>query len=301
MLARCLSSLQIAGNECGYPCELIVVDDASRDGSARLVRERFPKARLVVNPKNLGFARTINRGAGMARGTILVLANNDIVADAGFLRELAKWFFKRGEDLPKGCLGDRLFAISARTVRWYDGEPNQLCMGAVWRGGRLTPAYSTPKAATPCLFVQAGAAAYDLALFRQLGGLSTLYEPGYWEDYDLSWRAARRGWFSLYDPASFAMHHGGGSMTRRYGADGVAAMKVRNHILFELANLSSPRLALEWIARLPLQVSRDRRFARAFLEAVARFPRAARQRLMESGPHSDASLLASYRDFTPSF
>lgn len=306
LLERCLSSLQISARRSGLTFELIVVDDASSDGSAALIRGRFPGAKLVLNSKNLGFARSVNRGARAARGRILVLANNDIAVQEGFIGEIVKWFLRKPGELPKGSVGDRLFAVSAKTVRWHDGLPNQVCMGAVWRGGRITPAWSDPSGPSPCLFVQAGAAAYDIGLFRELGGLATLYEPGYWEDYDISWRAAARGWFSIYDPAAFALHHGGGSMTRRFSAEGVAAMRARNHVLFEMANLATPRLLIEWAARVPLNFAREiaspctkRRFTRAFFSALARLPDVACARFRRRSTLSDLSLIRPYRRFTP--
>lgn len=294
MLPRCLSSLQIAARESGRPCEIIVVDDASRDGSAAIVRERFPRVRLFVNRVNRGFARSVNRGVAFARGRILILANNDLSVREDFVANLVRWFYGFSGATP-------LFAVSARTVSWYDGRPNQLCMGAVWRGGRITPAWDDPDKARPCLFVQAGAAAYDRELFLRIGGLSTLYEPGYWEDYDLSWRAARREWRMLYDPDAFSLHVGGGSMTRRYGAERVALMKARNHLLFEMANLRDARLVAEWAGRMPLNAARSRLYTRALREALARRGAALAQRLREPSGESDLSILGPYRMFTPSY
>ncbi|MCC5875354.1 MAG: glycosyltransferase family 2 protein [Candidatus Sumerlaeia bacterium] len=299
-LGRCLSSLQIASRAAGVPCELIVVDDASSDGSCDLVRSQFPKARLLTLAKNVGFARAVNLGARKATGKYLLLANNDLSARQDFIENLYGAF---RED-PSG----NLFAVSAKTVGWYDGKPNQLCMGAVWRGGRITPAWSDPDDRSPCLFVQAGAALYDRRRFLQLGGLCPLFEPGYWEDYDLSWRAARMGWSQKYEPAALALHIGGGSMTRRYGPDGVARMKSRNHLLFEIRNLRSPRLLMEWGARLPLTLSRDftkyREPSSLTSGLGAAFPRlhkAISGRMFISGSLTDEELLAPWKDFRPSF
>lgn len=299
-LGRCLSSLQIAARAAQVPTELIVVDDASTDESVDLVRGQFPRARLVTLRRNVGFARAVNLGARKARGKYLLLANNDLSARQDFVAKLHGAF---DEDRT-----GRLFAVSAKTVGWYDGKPNQLCMGAVWKGGRITPAFSDPDRRSPCLFVQAGAAMYDRRRFLQLGGLCTLFEPGYWEDYDLSWRAGRMGWLQMYEPAALALHIGGGSMTRRYGPDGVARMKSRNHLLFEIRNLRSPRLLLEWGARLPLALSRDFTNGRVpssltsgLVEAFPRLATAVSGRISISGSVKDEELLAPWKGFEPSF
>ena len=158
-LSRCLSSLQISARAAGWPYELLVVDDASSDSSVRLVREGFPRARLLRNRKNVGFARSINRGVASARGQVVVLVNNDLLVREEIIHSLCRWFLAPHEEL--GKLGGRwealplhlhTFAVSARTVGWYDGRPNQLCMGAKWRGGRLTPAFDDPAGASLALF-----------------------------------------------------------------------------------------------------------------------------------------------------
>lgn len=307
-IARCLSSLQISARASGLRFELIVVDDASRDASCSIVRDAFPRVRLLRNPRNIGFARTVNRGVRAARGRVVVLSNNDLVAKEGFVGGLCRWFVAPPPELPALTGGRPLFAVSARTVGWYDGRPNQLCMGAVWKGGRVTPAFSDPRTAAPCLFVQAGAAAYDRERFLALGGLARFYEPGYWEDYDISWRAAKGGQAQLYDPQAFALHIGGGSMTRRYGAEGVARMKARNHLLFEAASLRSPRLLGEWALRLPLTLARtwsDRRrpgsFPMALGDARGRLRAALRARTRLHTAVSDEDLLAPWHDFEPSY
>jgi hypothetical protein len=293
-LARCLSSLQLSARHSGRACEMIVVDDASTDGSVALVRERFPKAVLLANPHNRGFAWAVTRGVLAARGRHVVLCNNDLVAREEFVGELLAPF--------EGTRAKRLFAVSARTMGWYDGKPNQLCMGAVWKGGRLTPAWSDPSTVSRCLFVQAGAAAYRRDLWMKLGGLASLYEPGYWEDYDLSWRAAKAGLEQVYAPRALALHVGGGSMRKRYGDEGVERMKARNHLLFEMANLSSPRLLAEWSARLPLNVMRQwPGYARGLADAAPRLAAALARRVSLPRVVPDSALLDRTKDFTPSY
>ncbi len=302
-IARALSSIQTSARAANHAFEVIVVDDASRDGSVELIRRRFPRVRLLQNPRNFGFRRTINRGVRAARGRVVVLCNNDLSVQEAFIGNLVKWFVD-----PSAGTASPLFAVSARTLGWYDGKPNQVCMGARFRGGRITPAYADPKVPAPCLFAQAGAAAYDREMFLQLGGLSSLYEPGYWEDYDLSLRAARRGWAQLYDPSAIALHIGGGSMQKRFGAGRVAMFKARNHLIFEWRHITSPALAIRHAAQLPISVFREAAagettFLHALAGATARLPAIWRARLADrsNSALSDKELLDPWQGFTPSY
>ncbi len=76
LLRRCLASVY-ANPHPHYRFEVLVVDNASGDGSAALVEREFPQARLIANPQNLGFAAASNQALAQARGTYLLLLNPD--------------------------------------------------------------------------------------------------------------------------------------------------------------------------------------------------------------------------------
>src|SRR2546423_3826789 len=74
-LRNCLQSVYIRLHELNY--EVIVVDNASSDGSAQMVKKEFPKAHLIENKKNVGFAAGNNIGAKRAKGDYILLLNSD--------------------------------------------------------------------------------------------------------------------------------------------------------------------------------------------------------------------------------
>lgn len=99
LLERCLASV-FAGlgrapsdlSEGGLPTgEVVVVDNNSRDGSAELVRERYPRARLIASRENLGFARANNLGLRGYRGRYALLLNPDTEVQPGALARLVRY------------------------------------------------------------------------------------------------------------------------------------------------------------------------------------------------------------------
>jgi len=81
LLRECLNTLATEAGGVRY--EVIVVDNASRDGSADMVAAEFPAARLIRSDVNLGFAAANNRGFAIAQGRYVVLLNSDAFPPAG--------------------------------------------------------------------------------------------------------------------------------------------------------------------------------------------------------------------------
>ena len=84
-LEGCLSTVAA---ELWPGCELIVVDNASTDGSPAFIEEYFPAVNLVRNEFNLGFAPACNQAAVLASGEVLVFLNQDTRVEPGWLEAL---------------------------------------------------------------------------------------------------------------------------------------------------------------------------------------------------------------------
>jgi N-acetylglucosaminyl-diphospho-decaprenol L-rhamnosyltransferase len=85
LLRQCLDSFYREASESGI--EIIVVDNASSDGSVTMVEEAFPEVVLICNPRNLGFARANNQALRVARGAYVLLLNSDTIIKQGGLWE----------------------------------------------------------------------------------------------------------------------------------------------------------------------------------------------------------------------
>ena len=101
LLAACLESVRAGLG--GLRAEIIVVDNASQDGSADLVAQRFPEVRLIRNAENRGFAAANNQAFAVARGRRILLLNNDTLVHGDVLEASVRYLDARPEVGAMGC------------------------------------------------------------------------------------------------------------------------------------------------------------------------------------------------------
>jgi GT2 family glycosyltransferase len=275
-IERCVGSALAAARACPSPVRVIVIDDASTDDSASRVASRFPSVELIRLRENLGYAAAVNHAMNRIAEPWVFLLNNDIVVPGDF--------FSRMIEARNSVDPATLFAIGAKTVDWASGEPNHGGMFARWRGNLIVQEPFEAETLAPAHFVQTGAALVSREKFLALGGFSDLYHPAYWEDYDLSYQALRRGWKNYYEPRAVAHHWGKRSMHSLYGRERVSMLVKRNHLLFVWANLHDPALLRRHLLGLSGLMLRngagenESSWGRAFIEALPKLPQALRIR-----------------------
>jgi hypothetical protein len=217
LLRACLASLQRESAGCSH--EVIVVENASGDGSAELVRDEFPGVRLIALDENIGFAAGSNTGAGAARGEYVLLLNPDTELVGDTLGALLRYARAHPE---AGLVG-------GRTVRPGGQLDPGSCWGAqsLWslvcfasglstilRDSRLfnpeaLPGWARDSArrvdiVTGCLCL------VPRAVWEQLDGFDESFFM-YGEDADLAARARKRGYYPAITPDAVILHHVGAS------------------------------------------------------------------------------------------
>lgn len=224
LLDACLSSLQAAGGLAWE--DVIVVDNASADGSADLVAERFPTVRLVANGQNDGYAIGNNIGAARARGQYLLLLNSDTEVGPGVLESLVGFL----DDHPRhGACAPRLVHANGQVQLSCKAFPGlatavffDTCFGRWWQRNREIPRYFMSEfdhLTSRDVDQPPGAA---LLVRRDLWNLLGGFDPELWlffNDVDLCRRMAELGWRVAYRAELPILHHEGCS-TRQFPAFG---------------------------------------------------------------------------------
>lgn len=196
------------------PLEIIVVDNASADGSVELLRARHPEIRLLELTENRGFTGACNAGLRAARGEFLALLNNDTEAAPGWATAAIHALRQRPT---VGSVASKLLLHDRRDVIHTAGDyfTRDGCAGnrGVWE--RDDGQYENEEFVFSAC---GGAAIYRRAMLEDIGLLDDdFFFSG--EDVDLGWRAQLRGWRCLYVPQAVVYHHlsaSGGGVTASY-------------------------------------------------------------------------------------
>lgn len=200
LLADCLEGLR---TQSFRDFEVLLVDNASRDGAAQAAAKADPSVQFIANPENRGFAAAVNQGAKAARGRWLALINPDAFAEPDWLEKLLAAADANPQVRAFGCR-----QLLAQDPSRLDGLGDVMAAaGFPFRGGYLqkNPGPMSPgEAFSAC----GGAMLIDRALFLEMGGFDERLFC-YCEDVDLGYRLRLRGEPTLIVPDAVVRHVGG--------------------------------------------------------------------------------------------
>jgi N-acetylglucosaminyl-diphospho-decaprenol L-rhamnosyltransferase len=213
LLRECIESILCEQGD-GLAVEVIVVDNASADGSAAMVAERFPQVRLIANPDNRGFGAACNQGLEVARGRYALILNADIRAQPGALQRLVE--FMDAHPDAAICGGQlrypdgRIQPSCARelTLWWVFCEQSMLAklfprtrlFGGYWRTHwDFSATIETEQVMGACMMLRRPFPRFDEEYFL------------YCEDTDLCYRVRQAGGKIYYVHDAVFVHHLGAS------------------------------------------------------------------------------------------
>lgn len=215
----CLNSLFAQGYK-GF--ELIVVDNGSQDGTPVFIKENYPGARLIENKENLGACKARNQGIEAAQGDWILCLDCDIILGEGFLEKIMNLAQLSAESVgcfqPKILQGDKKHIYScgvylSKMRRFYDIGKNKLDNGN----------FNISKYVFGAC---AAAVLYRRACLEQIREANGYFDERFFflvEDVDLSWRAQKKGWKTLFCPEVVCYHTGNSSNT---------SLKMRQYLCF---------------------------------------------------------------------
>jgi N-acetylglucosaminyl-diphospho-decaprenol L-rhamnosyltransferase len=243
---------------------VVVVDNASTDGTAGLVAERFPHVRLVRNEQNLGFGRPLNAAVASVETPLVVLLNNDVVCEPQLVERLIEPFDDEAVAMVAGILlqHDDSHLVDTAGIE-IDGTLR--AWDQLWN----RPVGLLADAAPP-LGPSGGAAAYRTDVFRAAGGFDDAFFA-YWEDVDLALRLRLAGHRCARADGARVLHKHGQTLgasspaQRRLEAFGRGFVLARFRVgelglltRLQIAALDWPVLAVHLLVRRELGPIRER-------------------------------------------
>lgn len=206
-------------------CEVILVDNGSKDGTSDAVRARFPRVDILEVPENVGVACGRNMGLKMARGGYLMILDNDTEASADAINQLVRYLDEHPE---AGLVAPRLvdaqgnIQTSARPFPGIFNKIKNLIAGKTRSGIEKEPSDNL----TPCepFYVIGAAQMFRADIYRKSPGLDEkiFYGP---EDADFCMEVRRQGHKVVYLPSAVITHH-----WHRDGRKSIFSKTTRRHI-----------------------------------------------------------------------
>lgn len=224
-------------NQEGILLNIIIVDNASQDGSVAYIEENYPEVEIIQNNKNLGFAAAVNAGIKSSKSEYVFLVNNDVELDPNCIFNLFECIKK----------DKKIFAISSKMIQYHDPEKiddagdEYTLLGWTKRVGynKSSDKYlKTREIFSAC----AGAALYQKNILKEIGYFDENFFA-YLEDVDLGYRARINGFTNLYCPKAIVYHVGSGTSGSRYNEFKIK-LAARNNIYVPYKNMPRPQLLL---------------------------------------------------------
>jgi GT2 family glycosyltransferase len=228
LVDRCIGSLY--REPSGLLAEIILVDNASRDGSLERVEHKYPGVKILKNEHNLGFAKANNQGIAVAGADAVLLLNNAAEVGEGAVRALADTM----ERNPRvGIVGPRLrnpdgtlqysYGPFPSALRFLVDLPSEKSARCYDRTG-YDEAHEVQWLTGACLLIRK-------RMLDEIGGLDEAFFFNF-EDVDLCKRARAAGWRCCYAPQAEAIHHRGSSILSEDVRERIVIEKRRSQLRY---------------------------------------------------------------------
>jgi GT2 family glycosyltransferase len=180
--------------------QIIVVDDASTDGSVAYLEEHYGDTVTIVRKDtNTGFAETCNLGIEQATNDLIFLLNTDVTLEEGYFEKLYKYF--ELEDT---------FGVMGRIIGMDDDNILDAARSPKILGRKIKPSnffyLKDSDTLTPTFYLSGAIALMDTQKLKAINGFNEMFNPYYGEDQEMSIRAWRLGWKCYYEHNAVCRH-----------------------------------------------------------------------------------------------
>ena len=217
--------------------EIIIVDDCSSDRSVEYIQEQFPTIKVIVNQSNKGFSETCNIGMAAAQHPVYICMNTDVKVSEDFISFLVHRLTSKAD----------IFAVTPQIIVEREGK-NQGAVVSAYRRGFIRGGFISldeKLESRDNLYAIGACVAYDAEKFIALRGYSEVYSPFLFEDFDISYRAWKRGWRSVYEPAAVVWHYSNATIYNKEGKPRFRpSIYARNRFIFHWVNLTDRTFVL---------------------------------------------------------
>ncbi|MGH3025395.1 MAG: glycosyltransferase, partial [Gaiellaceae bacterium] len=234
LLPDSIGAFRRSGKAAGALTEVVIVDNASTDGSAETAR-RLGADRVVQNPLNVGFVVAASQGLALASSDWVLLANPDLVVSDSFVTVVVGAATTAPPDVA-ALVPDIRYASEPEVVNSRGLEVDDVGVPAERDAGRAADSVESP---LEVFGASSSASILRVDALRRVGGLEPAYFA-YLEDVDVAWRLRKSGYRALLLRDALALHEGSASTGE--GSWLKAFLVARNRrILFRLHGPRTPR------------------------------------------------------------
>lgn len=260
-------------------CEVIIMNDYPETSIKNRAKKIHSEAVVVDNKKNLGFAGNVNKGIQKATRKYVLLINSDVVLrDDSFLKAIS--YFEKDE---------KLFAVGFAQM-----EKNGQTVGSnrgYFGSGLINHSYqqvTDRQSLVANFWAEGGSSIFRRKTFTDLGMLDDLFNPFYWEDVDLSYRAWKSGYKVGFAPEIKVEHHHESTIGKYFDQGRITKTAFRNQLIFNWKNLSDGNLIFNNLINIPKYV-----FKAGFFDAVLKLPQIlkARKKIVKLFKKTDKEVL----------
>ncbi|MGN0297597.1 MAG: glycosyltransferase family 2 protein [Lachnospiraceae bacterium] len=236
-LKECLDALETQTSD---DFDVLVVENASSDGSSEFIRAGYPWVKLLENETNLGFAGGVNVGIKACKTPYVLLLNNDTKVHSHFVEQMITAIEQ----------SEHIFSVSSKMIQYHDhtkiddaGDYYNLLGWAFQSGvGHSVKKFRRPK---KIFSACAGAAIYRREVFEEIGYFDELHFA-YLEDIDVGYRAKLAGYDNIYWPKALVYHVGSGTSGSKYNSFKVK-LSARNNVYLNYKNMPNWQLVCNFL------------------------------------------------------